>query len=625
LHIAALDYASKGFKVFPCVPGAKTPLTEHGFHDASSDPAVIDAWWTEHPDANIAFQPQLMGWSVIDADDYAVEGGDALAGPEIEHGSLPETFTVRTARGGRHLYYAGDLPPSQNKLGPHVDTRGGGSYALLPPSRLPEGEYRVEVSKPVVALPEWPGALIESLRKVKATATIDELDTPRALARAEAYLKSQVAAGKVAVEGDMGDTLTFSTACAVLNLGVSEDRTVDLIDQFWNPHCVPPWGLDELKVKVENAARYSQNEAGSWTAPPPEELLAEALGKLIASAPAEEPLDSMFRLFKPRDLLNRPRPAWLLPDFVQERGSVLLYGPPKSFKTTVVLDAAMHIATGAAGWGREPCEPREVIYVAGEAAENVALQAELWCAARGLNLDDYPLHIFGLMPPIIASPDKAKQMIDLWAAAGVNPDFVVLDTAAKALRGMNENDSRDVGMFADFVDTMRRTLNCAVLAIHHSPKEGGGPRGSIVFTADFDTVHSVERSGPIGEPLVTVQNTDQRLAMEREEPWRFALANDLLAPITGQEFHNRRKQADPLSMQKIFEVLAKFRTPVTTEVLATELVGYFDDDDDKEKAIQACKRKLSARHDLGMFITGQGNDKMWRTPRSAEDGLNRPS
>ena len=36
----ALAYVAKSWKVFPCVPGDKQPITEHGFHDASSDPAT---------------------------------------------------------------------------------------------------------------------------------------------------------------------------------------------------------------------------------------------------------------------------------------------------------------------------------------------------------------------------------------------------------------------------------------------------------------------------------------------------------------------------------------------------------------------------------------------------------
>ena len=49
---AALRYAARGWPVFPC--RGKIPLTPHGFHDASTDAATIEAWWRENPDALIS-------------------------------------------------------------------------------------------------------------------------------------------------------------------------------------------------------------------------------------------------------------------------------------------------------------------------------------------------------------------------------------------------------------------------------------------------------------------------------------------------------------------------------------------------------------------------------------------
>ena len=41
LYEAALRYAELGYPVFPCAPGTKTPLTEHGHLDATTDPDQI--------------------------------------------------------------------------------------------------------------------------------------------------------------------------------------------------------------------------------------------------------------------------------------------------------------------------------------------------------------------------------------------------------------------------------------------------------------------------------------------------------------------------------------------------------------------------------------------------------
>lgn len=135
---AALAYAERGKPVFPCEPGGKEPLTEHGFKDASKDPRKINAWWRRWPNANIAIPTGAeSGFWVLDVD--ADKGGFAtLEEWEVEE-PLPETAMVRTGRGGIHYYfdYPTDgtvIPNSAGKLGPGLDVRGEGGYVLVPPS-----------------------------------------------------------------------------------------------------------------------------------------------------------------------------------------------------------------------------------------------------------------------------------------------------------------------------------------------------------------------------------------------------------------------------------------------------------------------------------------------------------
>ena len=127
LHKAALEYAARGWPIFPCAEGLKVPATENGLKDATTDAAQIDAWWTENPNYNLAFEPERAGLAVIDADTYH-ENCD------IQSLNLPETFEVATPRGGTHYYYVGSAPTSvgdearpDKGLGPHIDTRGRGS------------------------------------------------------------------------------------------------------------------------------------------------------------------------------------------------------------------------------------------------------------------------------------------------------------------------------------------------------------------------------------------------------------------------------------------------------------------------------------------------------------------
>ena len=64
---AALEYAANGYKVFPLVPGDKTPATENGFYAATTDLNQIKAWWTRNPNYNIGLLAG-EGFVVIDLD-----------------------------------------------------------------------------------------------------------------------------------------------------------------------------------------------------------------------------------------------------------------------------------------------------------------------------------------------------------------------------------------------------------------------------------------------------------------------------------------------------------------------------------------------------------------------------
>ena len=87
-----------------------------------------------HPLGEPRLGTRADGCCIIDIDG---EGGEAeRAALEAEHGAAPETMTIGTPSGGRHLIFSGSLPSTAARLAPHVDTRGVGGYGILPPSRL---------------------------------------------------------------------------------------------------------------------------------------------------------------------------------------------------------------------------------------------------------------------------------------------------------------------------------------------------------------------------------------------------------------------------------------------------------------------------------------------------------
>ena len=157
---AALEYAAKGWRVFPCVPRGKTPLTKRGFLDATTDVTTIQRWWNRFPGANIgyALPPKTV---VIDIDPR--NGGKTPDG-------LPRTLTALTGGGGYHYYYTipSTITALRSTIDRGIDIKGNGTgYVLVQPS-VTEAEYRWQDAD--VGISEAPQWLLDKLVKPEVEA-----------------------------------------------------------------------------------------------------------------------------------------------------------------------------------------------------------------------------------------------------------------------------------------------------------------------------------------------------------------------------------------------------------------------------------------------------------------------
>jgi hypothetical protein len=175
LAAAAHYYTGKlGWAVFPLKPRGKTPLTPHGFKDASTRMTQVMAWWREWPDANIGLptgprEQGGIGLDVIDAD--GPEGvaawqklkhrhcdgcsTEAFCGAQGGFEVVAEAFTPGNSavgRGpGRHIYVPATGRGNMSRVnGQPLDVRGAGGYVVAVPSVNLVGAAYTWITKPVV-------------------------------------------------------------------------------------------------------------------------------------------------------------------------------------------------------------------------------------------------------------------------------------------------------------------------------------------------------------------------------------------------------------------------------------------------------------------------------------------
>ncbi|MFI5657503.1 bifunctional DNA primase/polymerase [Streptomyces sp. NPDC051684] len=189
---AALTAAEHGWHVFPLFPGTKRPAL-HGERTcdhtgacasghlkweqrATTDPDRIRAAWTHAP-FNIGIATGPSGLLVVDLDLSKHKGtSDAPDGAatfralcERSGHAVPDTYRVRTASGGRHLYFTAPsdarMTNTAGTIGKLIDTRAWGGYVVAAGSTLPAGPYEALSAPQAAPLPSWLQSILQPTSK----------------------------------------------------------------------------------------------------------------------------------------------------------------------------------------------------------------------------------------------------------------------------------------------------------------------------------------------------------------------------------------------------------------------------------------------------------------------------
>jgi hypothetical protein len=262
--------------LFPIRPGAKfPPCFENNLELATNDPAEVNRLAKAWPGCNWGVSLKKSSLIAVDVDRKPGKIGEATFDALDTAHAFPPTFVVESPTGGWHFYYnEANGVTHQCRLGKYgfgtdVDSP---NYVLIPGCALDSGgEYKIAADKPIADAPAW---FAEYLDKPEAAAVEQvpevELDQDGNRAQAIEYLKNDA---PLAVLGKNGDAVTLQVAGRLKDIGVSEGAAVELMAEFWNDRCDPPWNIgdgpdaDRLDVKIANAYRYlKQSAPGSATA-----------------------------------------------------------------------------------------------------------------------------------------------------------------------------------------------------------------------------------------------------------------------------------------------------------------------------------------------------------------------
>lgn len=247
---AAVEHIERGFAIIPLVPGEKVPIIDGGLKNWSDNPQDAIDYWSVRPDANIAIVCGEPSGNLvaIDLDCHGgPDGRETLRRWEEGHGRLPETVSVITGSGGKHLLYrvSESFPKFENaQLG--VDVRAEGSYIVAPPSIHPNGEpYEWSVSPDDMDVAEANDLVYEFIKFARPTkadgAERERFELPDEISK------------------DRNSTL-FSYASSLRSTGRGEEEIRVLVHHANETRCRPPLGKAEVDKLCKSALRYERGD-----------------------------------------------------------------------------------------------------------------------------------------------------------------------------------------------------------------------------------------------------------------------------------------------------------------------------------------------------------------------------
>ena len=191
------------------------------------------------------------------------------------------------------------------------------------------------------------------------------------------------------------------------------------------------------------------------------------------------------------DMCKLPSIQWLIKNVLPSHGLAVIYGPSGSGKSFLVLDMLQSLAFGC-GWFGHKVKQCSVTYVALEGEVGLAGRIKAYVSRHGSTSSaiGYIAQSFTL-----TETDDINELAKAILAAGTS-DVVVVDTLSRAIAGLDENDSKAMGLIIAAAKILQEMIGGLLLFVHHTGKDASrGMRGHSALHAAVDCAIEVKRTG----------------------------------------------------------------------------------------------------------------------------------
>jgi hypothetical protein len=447
----ALKCLEKRWSIIPIEPKGKKPLIPWvKYQTELASREVVEGWWRQWPEANVGIVTgKISNLVVIDID---------IPGKEDQILEIAPTGRIaQTGSGGKHLFYQYPLeghragsPGIKNrvKMLDGVDVRGDGGYVVAPPSVHPSGGLYSWVSQ------ETSGRVSERLLKM----LLDGGQEHQPPQDGEHWLTELLCNG-----ADIGERNNACTRLAgyLASKRFPKDVAFSML-QLWNSTVnSEPLAAAEVQTVIESVFKKNKQSfkgrgrSRDLTLTPFWPYMTEHVNATV---------------------------DWVIDGWLPDQTIAFLVAAPGSFKTWLLLDLALSVASGTDFLGMFPTNQSGPVLLFQQEDHHGGIAQRLntiFCSkfSPSLKYENGRMQMnFGPNLPIYIHPDRSlhfdnENIMDMLEAkiAEIRPKLVLIDPLYSAV-SMDEYMARSTErMFR--LKTLRDEYGCTFVIAHHTKKK----------------------------------------------------------------------------------------------------------------------------------------------------------
>ena len=331
---------------------------------------------------------------------------------------------------------------------------------------------------------------------------------------------------------------------------------------------------------------------------------------------------------------------WLIDNHLERQGIGMLWGDSSAYKSFLAVDMGLCIATGTA-WHGNAVQQGAVLYVAGEGVRGIARRAAAWGLAHELEIEDAPFFI-SRSAGNARDPAFAQTIVEFARDQIPGPlRLVVVDTLHRNFGGGNENESQDISMLFDVLERgVASPLDCVVMLVHHSRKDGDEFRGSSSLHNGLDWEFQMVRAGEssrllsqkmkdaeqppemVFKPRKVVIDLDNEIDSLVLEPLSFEAVQELDKAARVEQVKARSRPGLEASLEQVLKDLVNHPIPpvassppeteekfpfITTREINSQLNEKRREEGRDEVSLQNLNRALRAFEEVGRLVRRRGD------------------